>query len=316
MINFKFNLPLFLLILFSFLFSLGIYYSPMSYLTFKDLHSEFLDPLKENKDATYIIGSSRIRDLEASIFNERKNNVVNTGINGASFMTNFFITLYVLENSSPKNILFEITPYGGIHFYSVAYYHFELFDAFDATNFSYLDYVSFIYNYMKNTENITKQGYFRYSNHFSDYIRTFDFSRFLKSTEKKTMIKQFRGTIGNGFLASEKNSDLVISDENFKSIKRTDFGIENTSQERPIEYYFIQYLNDIAAKKGVDIKYVIPLTYSFYKNSTNQLYNQGIKGVHTYDKMFLDSIYKKENFYDPRHLNRRGLDLFYNEVFN
>lgn len=319
MINFKFNLPV-LLIVFFLLFSLsGIYYSPKTYLTFEDLCVEVLDPLKGDEENTYVIGCSRVRELgNPSIFYEKQPNIVNLGLNGSSFMTNFFVALYVLENKKPKNILFEITPYAGIHSFPASYKNFQLFDVFKATSLNYLDYMKIVDEFKKNNENSSRKDFFSHSNHFYDYIKTFNFLRYIKNINKEVMLEGLRNNIGNNSYLKDQ-FDSNISVEVFKSIGRFSF-INNNSAVRPIEAYFIGYLNEIATKKKIDITYVVPLTLSKRSNEyeyyPTQLYHLGIKGMHKYDSLFLKSIYRKENFADNNHLNRKGMELFYNEVFN
>jgi hypothetical protein len=318
MINFRFNLPVLLIVFFLLFFISGSYYNSKTYFTFKDLRFKVLDPLKVDQETTCVIGSSRVRELGNPMsFNAKQPNIINLGISGSSFMTNFFIALYILENKKPKNILFEVTPYAGIHL-QILMTDFQLLDVFNATSLGYLDYIKILYEFKTNGKNSSRTDYFSYSNHFYDYIKTFDFFRYVNNTDKEIMFDRFRNYIGNNAYTQDRFESNICSEE-FKSMERVDFSID-TLAGRPIEAYFIAYLNEIAAKKGIDIKYVVPLalnrSFKEYVYFPTQLYHLGIKGVHQFDTLFLKSIYRKENFLDKSHFNRKGMELFYNEVFN
>jgi len=279
---------------------------------------EVLDPLIVRQETTCVIGSSRILELGNPIlFNEKQPNIINLAISGSTFMTNFFIALYVLENKKPKNILFEITPYAGIHLQPFMA-NFQLFNVFDATSLGYSEYIRILYEFKTYNKNSSGTDYFSYSNHFYDYIKTFNFFRYINKTDRQIMFDRFRNNMGNNVFAKDK-FESIINAEDFKNIERFNFKIQNTSG-RPIEAYFIAYLNKIAIKKGIDIKFVVPLTLNKpsneYKYFPSQLYHLGIRGVHQYDSLFLKAIYRKENFVNDNHFNRNGMELFYNEVFD
>jgi hypothetical protein len=316
MINFKFNLPLLLIVFFALFFVFGSYNRP-SKLTFKDLQLEVLDSLKVDQKTTCIIGSSRMRELgNPSFFYKKQPNIVNLSMNGSSFMINFFIALYILENKNPKNILFEITPYEGVYLKTSS--NIQLFDAFSATSLNYAAYRKILYKFKKATINTANTGCFIYSNNFYDYTRTFNFLSFVKNTKKSIMLEDLSTKMGNN-LFNKDSFNSNVNSEIFKYIKKFDFNIDEIS-ELPIEAYFIAYLNEIAAKKLIDIKYVVPVTLNVslkeYEYYPSELYNLGIKGMHKYDSLFLKSVYRKENFADDNHYNRQGMELFYNEVFN
>ncbi|WP_435800320.1 hypothetical protein [Polaribacter sp.] len=140
----------------------------------------------------------------------------------------------------------------------------------------------------------------------------------MKNTNKEMMFENFKKYLGNNYYMKD-SFESNINTEVFKNIRKFDFNIKNVS-ERPIEVYFIEYLNEVASKNGIVVKYVILLTlhtslkeYEYYPR---QLYNLGIKRMHKYDEQFLKSIYRKENFVDHNHLNIQEMELFYNEVFN
>lgn len=294
-----------------FLIGFRYYFEEKIYYTVHDFKEDYLDSNINNQNAIYIIGSSRMRGIGINDGNIKKTNkIVNMAINSSSLLKNFFITLYILENLKPKAILFEVGIFNGFDYrrgLTDLKKRLLLTDVFGFTTFKSSDYFSIFNDYLSQPGTLFKND--TYLIPMNDFFHSLYFTTI--KNQKNFFIKNYKTPLTQ----IQMNSQL--EETSFNKIHRLNrMMLPESLETYPIEYFFIKYLNKVAKQKKIEIKYIIPLTFNTMELNLYPyaLYKQNIPNIHHYKDSFFNSIYKKENFRDENHLNKKGIILFEKEV--